>query len=183
MPSGSDIEATLRALLAQAISENQAVVAATELPDIDPNLLLSHAAREELAAVSSASQDFMAPALTENDADLILGLTSGPDIETPDYFDVDFEVETLEGTTAPNERVRFQIGRQSPPRDFFAPGRSQSQDGSVVGRMGARGRFESVQPAPRPVSSPVASVTPAARPAPTAPSVSKYTLLKSDPFK
>ena len=190
MPFEDATESELRALLAQAVSESRSVAkAAAELPDLDPGLLMSSEARQEVLAASfSIGQPLLSSMVmgtgSNEEEDPILGLITSiaADAETPDHFDVDFDVETLEGTAAPNERVRFQIGRQSPPRDYFSS-QSQSQDGSVVGRMGARGRFESTLPATRPVSVPIASTTPAARPAPTATPVSKYTLLKSDPFK
>lgn len=186
MPFESATESELRALLAQAVSESQLVEkAAAELPDLDPGILMSAEGRQEIAAASfSIGQPLLTSLVTgrNEEEDPIIGLITGvADVETT-HFDVDFEIETLEGTAQPNERVRFQIGRQSPPRDYFSSG-TQAQDGSVVGRMGARGRFESTAPAPRPAPVTIASTATASRTVPTATPVSKYTLLKSDPFK
>lgn len=117
----------------------------------------------------------------ETSDDAVLGILMGmsPPIETPSVFDVEFTMD--ESGAEPNERVRFQVGRESPPRDFLPPSRMR-QDGEVVSRVGSRGRFESLPPPGRPhfVPAPTKPSTP--RSEPQAAPISKYELLKSDPF-
>jgi len=77
-------------------------------------------------------------------------------LSAEDSFQINFEAEeALAGAGAPNERVRFQVGRESPPADYFS--RSQnSTDGEVVSQRSAAGRFQPVRPAVvRPVITPV----------------------------
>lgn len=69
--------------------------------------------------------------------------TSGDD--TPIEFDTDGE---LDGVTAPNERVRFQVGRESPPPTSFSrETHAGPSEGRVVSRRGDDGQFQVV---PRP---------------------------------
>ena len=67
-----------------------------------------------------------------------------------DPMPITFDEIPIEGTAAPNEAVRFQIGRESPPPTSFSretfPGPSEGQ---VVSRRSSTGRFEAIRQAAR----------------------------------
>lgn len=161
------------------------MTAGESLPDIDPALLMSPSARSEMESLASGSA-FLASHVSGNpEDDTLLGMVMASSEESDNVFSVEFDSDTLEGTAVPNERVRFRIGRDNPVRDAYipAPRGPLSQDGSVVSQVGAGGRFVSVAVPTRSQSVRPAITAPVARPAPSVAPVSKYTLLKSDPFK
>jgi len=104
------------------------------------------------------------------DAMEALGATGGDaHVASGDHIAFDMEAN-LPGTGAPNEAVRFQVGRQSPPPTTFNrelhPGPSEGQ---VVSRRSPTGQFEAIRrramdsPALRPAD-PVRRADPLARP-------------------
>lgn len=115
----------------------------------------------------------------------VLGRVADPTPATPDA--ISFEGEGVEGRTTPNERVRFQVGRQDPPpisfnRETF----SGPSEGRVVSRRGADGRFRVQTPPARAVpqirerpAPPIATTSRAPEPPPR----TRYErLLGPDPF-
>lgn len=154
------------------------------------------------AELPSLDSIFMASATREigmNPDDLANAVTAG-DI---DSFSIgyDTDIDYDEGVRGvPNEAVRFQVGRESPPRRPFSA-QSQSTDGVVVSQRSAGGRFEPtrsyeplgpVQPrqmtayearAVRPNYVPILSVdTSPAAPAPAAPAMSAIDVISGTSF-
>ncbi len=71
---------------------------------------------------------------------------TGIDIFEEDVFHVEFNEGSLEGTTRPNEAVRFQVGRESPPPLTRMNRRALPIDGQVVRTRGEDGRFHATGP-------------------------------------
>lgn len=131
------------------------------------------------------------------DAAATLGWSGGM-IPRDDGMHIEFD-EAPEGATAPNEAVRFQVGRQDPPPTSFSrqthPGPSE---GRVVSRRGADGRFETTirrqalqprdpvrrhDPVGNPHSQGHGKAVPAPPPAPVRPPPSRYERISGpDPF-
>jgi hypothetical protein len=88
---------------------------------------------------------FMNAAARETGADLnTLAATASEEFGISYDYDLDTDMAGARGV--PNEAVRFQVGRQSPPRNDFSSRRDQV-DGTVVAQL-SNGRFEPAGPAP-----------------------------------
>lgn len=157
-------------LLALARAQAQNREAEAELPDIDPSLLLSPAGRSELEAAQYASRTIEATVeirtgepnangdiFSEEALQQIMMSTVSEDlgedfgaVPFPAPEEIEFDTEGLiEGATAPNERARFQIGRQSPPHRPFGHPNASGMDGVVVSQRGSDGRFQASVRVPR----------------------------------
>lgn len=160
---------------------NTAPLPEEELPDLDPTMFLSAAGRNELRAASQL-QGPAAPIRLPDHADLgTIGVPRNQGatassvahavaaaIELESLWSTPFTDETMASAPivdnglgiefdaeghAPIEGVRFQIGRQDPPRQpFYSAVRSGPSEGEVVSRRVGQ-RFETVEnhpvPAPR----------------------------------
>lgn len=84
---------------------------------------------------------FMESAAREVGMDQVAALAYA--LASVDTFNIDYDLDdnTEVGRGFPNEAVRFQVGRESPPHRPFSA-QNQSQDGVVVSQRGAGGRFE-----------------------------------------
>lgn len=127
---------------------------------------------------------FMARAMAETGAseeDLRVASASG-------YEDFSFDTDSDIPRAVPNEAVRFQVGRQSPPSRYLNREASTGpSDGSVVSSRGPGGRWQT-SPRPRPEGTTRAAARPAqntsgrAPAAPAEPSRTVYEHLLSDSF-
>jgi len=110
-----------------------------QMGDLDPAPVQATTTDDSLGSI------FMAQALREigPDAAFQADLTSRMSSE------IDFDTSGMEQHAAPNERVRFQVGREN-PRQIPFQARQIASDGEVVRRL-TGGRFEPVQ---RPVVAP-----------------------------
>jgi hypothetical protein len=177
MPTEQEQE--LLALLAlekrrNARPQNRTASTLSELPELTPEVLLSVSAQREVQAAQGGIQ---AQALTSvarvretsqqhepyepdelpdisslfmnNEAEAQQALVGG--VFTPETPDITFDTdELLEGTTVPNEAVRFQVGRQDPPVHSFHR-EMHAIDGEVVSQRGQDGQFHTT---PRPIRPP-----------------------------
>lgn len=111
------------------------------------SLFMADAQRERLATSNVPDLDnlFMERALRETGGVM-------PESVVASDFGIAFDDDSFE-RASPNEAVRFQVGRESPPaRPFMA--RQVPTDGEVVARVGSRG-FERV---PRPSAEAIRAV-------------------------
>lgn len=67
----------------------------------------------------------------------------------PNPEEIEFDQDFTEGAGAPNEAVRFQVGREDPPQRSFGHPTASSQDGMVVSQRGPDGRFQAQARVPR----------------------------------
>jgi hypothetical protein len=124
------------------------------------------------------------------DAAEALGLAHLPphELSPGPAMPITFDDEPAEGTTVPNERVRFQVGRESPPPTTFRRETfSGPSEGAVVSRRGADGRFQAIprppEPRPEPVPIQAVNVRPPAPAAPQPPPPTRWERLSGpDPF-
>lgn len=118
-----------------------------------------------LAGDESLERLFMAQAMLET------GGHVEPSTAQREAYAIDFDSSDLPagGRGVPNERVRFQVGRQDPPYEPFRSQRSSS-DGEVVGSFRG-GRFQPTVSRQEAVAraTPVRAPQAASRPARTAP--------------
>lgn len=96
-------------------------------------------------SVEDLSSMFMTgEARAQRDLRGLAGYAEFDAIPAEDPFQVEFSSE-IEGSTQPNEAVRFQIGRESPPPVTMMNRRAVSTDGRVVSTRGEDGRFRPLQ--------------------------------------
>lgn len=213
----SSLDDQLLALLAEQRRKNAAAetTAESQLPDLDPTMLLSAAGRSELQNAEAYNTTPWAPptaggfstidarnrvaserpqgtttiptapaptvdltalfmtseaaAQAELSGEVVesnYSSLSGADDDFPIQFadEIQFSAEDIPGTGAPNESVRFQLGREAPRATPFYSrevhgGRS---DGQVVSRIGSDGHFHPTE-APTTMSQPPRPVVPAPR--------------------
>lgn len=154
-----------RRLLALARAQAQNREAASELPDLDPGILLSPAGQRELEAaqqlarprqvevmakIATGEPNINGDVFTEELLQRVMMDGHGEPFEMPSPEEIQFDTEGLiEGSTAPNEAARFQIGRESPPRRPFGYPNASGVDGVVVSQRGSDGRFQASVRVPR----------------------------------
>lgn len=162
-------EDALREMLQQEMQRNGSTAVRTvpTLPDLDPAMFLSPSAQKEFYAASSPAasvevQPYHADwVISESEMDAATA-SADPDQTLASIFmeravretgasieeaisrissSDDFSFEPVEASTTPNERVRFQVGRESPPQVPFYSSPPRSSDGVEVARV-RNGRFE-----------------------------------------
>lgn len=131
-----------------------------QLPDLDPMILMSASGRRELEAAQAAVAPFEGSyqiseaelhAAEQRLPDLYREMALAQERQLSASFEgfelgVDFAEEEVPNRGLPNERFRFQVGRESPPRHPVQQGvRSGPSDGEIVSRRRADGRFQPVR--------------------------------------
>ncbi len=188
-----------------------------DLPDLDPTILLSAAGQREFEAAAQAAREnlpvslvrpmhFSAEELASAEQQLpdiasIFWEEAAREIASEQDRQILFGVDFAEGEEEmvvqafPNERARFQVGRESPPEFPVYPIRREGQfapsDGEVVSRR-AGGRFQPVPrvnevrrqvPPGRPVASRATQIVRTPEPPQKVAPTALERLLGPDPFK